>query len=121
VIKLELYYNLVYRVVPPYGTPRPVLNRASVLSIDSSYSSVLPGALSRAPETTAIALGPGEPLQLRIFIDRSVVEVFVNDKVCLAVRVYPGLADSIGVSLRAQGSEARLLSLDAWKMGNIYE
>jgi len=31
------------------------------------------------------------------------------------------LADSIGVSLRAQGSEARLLSLDAWKMGNIYE
>jgi beta-fructofuranosidase len=109
------------RVVPPYGTPRPVLDRASVLSIDSSYSSVLPGALSRAPETTAIALGPGEPLQLRIFIDRSVVEVFVNDKVCVAVRVYPGLADSIGVSLRAQGSEARILSLDAWKMGNIYE
>ncbi|MQG81584.1 MAG: glycosyl hydrolase family 32 domain protein, partial [SAR202 cluster bacterium] len=86
-----------------------------------SYSSILPDALSRAPETTTITLGHNEPLQLRIFIDRSVVEVFVNDKACAAVRVYPGLSDSTGVSIRAQGSEARLLSLDAWNMKNIYE
>ena len=108
-------------VVSPYGTPRSVRYRQSVLSIDSSYSSILPRALSRPPETTAIDIGADEPLKLRIFIDRSVVEVFVNDKACVAVRVYPGLVDSIGISLRAQGSEARLLSLDAWKMGNIYE
>ncbi len=108
-------------VVSPYGTPRSIPYRQSVLSIDSSYSSVLPGALSRPPETTAIDLGADEPLKLRIFIDRSVVEVFVNDKACAAVRVYPGLSDSTGVSIRAQGSEARLLALDAWKMGNIYE
>ena len=107
-------------VVSPYGTPRSIPDRKSVLSIDSSYSSILPEVLSRAPESTTITLETEEPLQLRIFIDRSVVEVFVNDKACLAVRVYPGLADSLGISLRAQGSEAMLLSLDAWKMTNIY-
>ena len=107
-------------VVSHYGTPRTIPDRKSVLSIDSSYSSILPGVLSRAPESTTITLETEEHLQLRIFIDRSVVEVFVNDKACLAVRVYPGLADSLGISLRAQGSEAMLLSLDAWKMTNIY-
>ena len=107
-------------VVSPYGTPRSIPDRKSVLSIDSSYSSILPEVLSRAPESTTITLETEEHLQLRIFIDRSVVEVFVNDKACLAVRVYPGLADSLGISLRAQGSEAMLLSLDAWKMTNIY-
>ena len=108
-------------MVSPYGSPRSIPYRQSVLSIDSSYSSVLPGALSRPPETTAVDIGVDEPLKLRIFIDRSVVEVFVNDKACAAVRVYPGLSDSTGVSIRAQGSEARLLSLDAWNMKNIYE
>ena len=29
--------------------------------------------------------------------------------------------DSVGVSLRAQGSAAILKSLDAWQMSNIYE
>jgi beta-fructofuranosidase len=36
------------------------------------------------------------------------------------MRVYPGLADSAGVSLRSQGRDAVLKSLDAWQMRNIY-
>jgi len=39
----------------------------------------------------------------------------------LGLRVYPGRADSIGVSLRAQGQDAILKSLDAWQMKNIWE
>ena len=66
-------------------------------------------------------LEPDEPLKLRVFVDRSVVEVFVNGKQCLAVRVYPGRADSVGVSLRAQGRDAVLRSLDAWQMRSIYD
>ena len=50
-----------------------------------------------------------------------VVEVFVNGKQCVAVRVYPGRKDSVGVSLRAQGRDAVLTSLDAWQMKSIYE
>ena len=50
----------------------------------------------------------------------SVVEVFVNGRQCVAARVYPGRADSLGVSLRAQGSDAVLKQLDAWTMKSIY-
>ena len=106
--------------VQAHSQPRPIEIRESLLTLDTSYSSTLPGALSRAPETAPIRLEPDEPLQLRVFIDHSVVEVFANGKQCVAARVYPGRRDSTGVSLRAQGSPAELRSLDAWKMRNIY-
>ena len=106
--------------VCPRSQPRTAELRESLLTLDTSYASTLPGALSRAPETAPVRLEPDEPLQLRVFIDRSVVEVFANGKQCVAARVYPGRRDSTGVSLRAQGSAAELRSLDAWKMRNIY-
>ena len=93
----------------------------SLITIDSSYSSLLPDVRSRAPETAPVSLGRDEPLKLRVFIDRSVVEVFVGGKQCVAMRVYPGREDSIGVSLRSQGRDAVLKSLDAWQMKNIYQ
>ena len=74
----------------------------------------------RAPETAPIRLEPDEPLQPRVFVDHSVVEVFANGKQCVAARVYPGRRDSTGVSLRAQDSAAGLRSLGAWQMRNIY-
>jgi len=95
--------------------------RYSLLTINSSYSSTLPDVASRAPETASVAVEPDENLKLRVFVDRSVVEVFVNGKQCVAVRVYPGREDSVGVSLRAQGRDAELKFLDAWQMKNIYE
>ena len=77
--------------------------------------------LSRAPETAAVFIAPDETLKLRVFIDKSVVEVFVNGKQCVAMRVYPGREDSVGVSLRSQGQDSELRSLNAWQMQNIYE
>ncbi len=93
----------------------------SLISIDSTYSSTLPNNLSRAPETAPISLDPGEPLKLRVFIDRTIVEVFVNGKQCLAIRVYPGREDSVGVSLRSQAHDTMLTRLDAWQMKSIYK
>ena len=61
-----------------------------------------------------------EPLRLRVFIDTRIVEIFVNGQQCVAARVYPGRDESVGVSLRAQGSDAVLESLDAWRMSDIY-
>jgi len=94
---------------------------SSLITIDSSYSSILPDVKSRAPETAPVFIDKNEPLKLRVFIDRSVVEVFVNGKQCVAMRVYPGRADSVSVSLRSQGKDAELKSLDAWQMKNIYK
>ena len=106
-----------------YTIPRPASWRQSyksLITLDSSYSSELPDVRSRAPETAPILMKSGETLKLRIFIDKSVVEVFANGRQCVALRVYPGRDDSLGVSLRSQGRESQLVSLDAWQMRDIY-
>jgi beta-fructofuranosidase len=121
--RIAFYRERGYRDWERYaGWEREKLRRAtySLVTIDSSYSSELPDARSRAPETGPVFLEPDEPLRLRAFVDRSVVEVYVNGKQCLAVRAYPGREDSVGVSLRAQGRDAHLRSLDAWQMSSIY-
>ena len=92
----------------------------TVVTLDNTRSSILPQAASRPAEMDSFKRGKGEPIKLHIFIDRSVVEVFINGKACVAARVYPGRDDSVGVALRAQGSDAELTSLDAWQMGTIY-
>ena len=102
------------------GWARHREERDSVIVIDTSYSSALPDVESRAPEIAPVYVSPGETLKLRIFVDRSVVEVFANDRQCATVRVYPGREDSLGVSLRAQGGDAILRTLDAWQMRTIY-
>jgi beta-fructofuranosidase len=91
----------------------------SEVVLDGSRSSLLPDVWPRPPERALIRRGD-ETLKLRVFIDRSVVEVFVNERQYLAMRVYPGRKDSVGVSLRAHGREAALKSLDAWQMKSIW-
>jgi beta-fructofuranosidase len=102
----------------PWNT---VKRTASTVILDNTFSSVLPDVSPRLPEAAQLFLRTDESFKLRIFIDRSLVEVFVNGRQYLACRVYPGLADSTGVSLRSQGGEAILKSLDIWKMKGIYE
>ena len=98
------------------GTDR----RQSLTTIDSSYSSCAPDVLSRAPETAPVSIAPDEPLELRVFVDKSVVELFVNGKQAVAVRVYPDRDDSLGVSFRSQGADSRIRSLRAWQMKSIW-
>jgi beta-fructofuranosidase len=95
--------------------------RQSLISIDTSYSSLAGDVMSRAPETAPVDIEADEDVNLRVFVDRSVVEVFINNKQCVAVRVYPDREDSLGVSLRSQGQDAELKSLDAWQMKSIYQ
>ena len=91
-----------------------------MISIVSSCSSIVPDVLARPPESVPVLIEPDEPVRLRVFVDRSVVEVFVNDRQCVAVRVYPERRDSTGVSLWSRGREAELLMLDCWQMKNLY-
>ncbi|MHB0858791.1 MAG: GH32 C-terminal domain-containing protein, partial [Anaerolineae bacterium] len=63
-----------------------------------------------------LTLAPGEPLRLRIFVDRSVIEVFANDRQAIMRRVYPTRSDSVGVALFARGGDAMASSVHAWDM-----
>jgi len=62
----------------------------------------------------------GEPLRLRVFIDRSIVEVFANENQCLTMRTYPSREDSRGVSFYSRGSKAEIESLTAYQMHSIW-
>jgi beta-fructofuranosidase len=90
------------------------------LVLDSTHSSASKEVRARPAEVAPLELQEGEPLRLQVFVDRSVVEVFANDRQCVALRVYPHRKDSLGVSLCAQDGDAVLRSLDAWQMQSIY-
>lgn len=64
-------------------------------------------------------LREGESLKLHIFLDRSVVEIFVNGRATIASRIYPSRADSLGIGVIAEGG-AQIKTLDVWEMASIW-
>ncbi|MBC7327497.1 glycoside hydrolase family 32 protein [bacterium] len=60
------------------------------------------------------------PLYIRVFIDRSVVEVFFNKKIALTTRIYPTRRDSTEVGLFSKGGKAELERFEAWTMKSIW-
>jgi beta-fructofuranosidase len=67
-------------------------------------------------ERAPLALKKDEPLQLRVFIDKSVVEVFANDRQAIGRRVYPVRPDSRGIVLFATDGAARFKTVTSWEM-----
>jgi len=84
------------------------------LKIDTRKSSLREGR--KIVEGGPLELKPGEPLKLRVFVDKSVVEAFANDRQAVARRIYPTRADSVGVSLFSSGGAAKASAVRAWEM-----
>ena len=82
------------------------------------------GALDRLPESERIVkaqkapfeLKAGETLKLRIFLDRSVLEVFANGRQCITQRIYPTRSDSLRVVLFSGSGSLKVRSVEAWDM-----
>jgi len=89
------------------------------LAIDRSRSS-LSSNVHRDTQGGMLELADHQTLWLHIFLDRSVVEVFANGRECLSERIYPSLADSVGLDLFARGGTAKLNSVDVWELESIW-
>jgi beta-fructofuranosidase len=63
-----------------------------------------------------LELKSGEPLHLRIFLDRSIMEVYANKRQCVTQRIYPTREDSQGVVLFSRGGDMNVSMLNAWDM-----
>lgn len=87
---------------------------AKKLAIDATHASL--GEGPKNVEAGPFELGAGETLTLRVFVDRSVVEVFANDRQAAMRRIYPTRADSTGVALFARGGAAKVRRVTAWPM-----
>jgi len=78
--------------------------------------------LSAGDQTGDFQILPGEEiLKLRIFVDRSVIEVYANDREAMVCRAYPKREDSRGVRLFAKGETARFRVLNVWEMNSIWK
>ena len=88
--------------------------KEKLLKVDTRRSGPhdTPGTVEAGP----FELKAGERLKLRIFVDRSVVEVFANSRQAIARRIYPARRDSVGVRLFSSGGDARVHVLKAWNI-----
>ncbi|MCE9555636.1 MAG: glycoside hydrolase family 32 protein [Planctomycetes bacterium] len=101
------------------------------LTIDTSRSSLSPDITNDYPvivmndkvkrrivrlQEAPLELAAGEPLRLRIYLDRSILEVYANRRQCITQRIYPTRKDSVGVALFSRGGAAQVRSVDAWQV-----
>ncbi len=63
---------------------------------------------------------PGEAVRLHVFLDKSVVEVFVNGRITLSSRIYPTRPDSQDLYLFSKQGSVLVSSLDIWQMQSIW-
>jgi len=89
------------------------------LLIDTTQSSLRTDLSSRPPENAPLPLRQDGIVELRIFIDRNMIEVFADSQQFAAVRVCPQREDSRGVSIFAKGDRIILNSLECWQMKAI--
>jgi beta-fructofuranosidase len=60
-------------------------------------------------------------LDLRIFLDHSVLEVYAGGRVCVTRVIRPGPGPGqLGVAIWAKGGEARVESMERWPMSSIW-
>ena len=67
-------------------------------------------------QTAPLPASPESPMRLHVFLDGSVMEVFVNETVALTARVYQIPTGSLRLKLEG---DIKLLSLNVWQMKPI--
>ena len=65
--------------------------------LDRSHSSLENFGVD-TPDSGPFHLLPNENLDITIFVDKTIIEIFVNDRFTMTSRAYPSLETSIGVS-----------------------
>ena len=70
---------------------------------------------SHKTEGGPLELAVGEPVRLRVLVDKSVVDVFANDgRQAVCRRIYPSNTQSVGVAVFASGGPVKASKIRAW-------
>ena len=89
------------------------------MEIVRERSSLSPEVL-RSTNSGSLHLASNESLRLHLFLDRSVIEVFANNRLCMTSRIYPSRTDSLDIDLFAQGGTAKLKLMRIWEVKWIW-
>lgn len=74
---------------------------------DSDYKGIYTATL---PE----AIAEGGTVKLHVFLDHSILDIFINDRFACSVRLYPTAEDADGVTAFTTNGAATVQSLQAW-------
>lgn len=122
-------FGLIVRASPDGAEQTRIYYDATAkqLKVDGSKSGLVLPQRPRVPflpeqeknvqvQAAPFELSTGEPLRLRVFIDRSIVEVFANERQSLTQRIYPTRSDSLDVGAFSTGGRATVKFIEAWDM-----
>ncbi|WP_052810355.1 GH32 C-terminal domain-containing protein [Vibrio renipiscarius] len=84
------------------------------LNMDRSQTSLDPDVRSFGLQKGVVPLEDGK-LSLRLFVDRSLIEAYVNERNSLTTRAYPLRSDSTGIKMFSDG-DIKVESLTIWPM-----
>ena len=93
---------------------------AQTLIIDRARSCAKPDGIDVTSESASLSLAEGEALNLHIFLDRSIIEVFANGHTALTSRVYPTRRDSVGLDIFARDNALTVKQIDVWQLASIW-
>ena len=121
---LELAVDMESTDASEYGVKvcvSPDGQEETVISYDASEGKLKVDTRRSGPEGTPknVEAGPfslkaNERLKLRIFVDKSVVEVFANGRQAVMRRIYPSQSDSLGVSIFSKDGSTKVNALESW-------
>jgi len=85
----------------------------SVIQLDTTFSST--SANVRIPDEQSFWIAPEEKLNVRVFLDKSIVEVFVNGKAAMAAKVSPD-SEANRIAITARGGDLMMNKLESYEL-----
>ena len=67
-------------------------------------------------EDAPFSLMSGEKVHLRVFLDKSILEVFANGRQCITQVLYPTLPDAVNIQVFAEDAPIRAEVITGWKL-----
>lgn len=108
-------------------TPIVIDREKSILQIDMKKSSlnkpeyrefvmIREPNLNMETQDAPFTLKNGEKVHLRVFLDKSMLEVFANGVQCITQVIYPTLRDAVNIQVFAQDAPIKVEAVKAWKL-----
>jgi beta-fructofuranosidase len=89
-----------------------------LLAVDRNKTTQSPDERCRGIQGGRLELD-GERLRMHVYIDRSLIEVYVSGLKSLTTRAYPSRDDALGIRLWSDG-RLHVKSLEVWRLRSIY-
>ncbi|QSS98785.1 GH32 C-terminal domain-containing protein [Pontibacillus sp. ALD_SL1] len=93
-------------------------NQDTTFQVDRSKTTLDPGEITQGVQGKEVKID-NEDITLRVFLDRSMIEAYLNKRKSLTTRAYPLQEDAIGLSLYGDES-VNVKSIDIWTMKGIH-